>query len=82
MSGNWNWQGLAEGRMEFSYLIDKISEFCKLTKFAYIKKIKEDGKTKYEVKSESNPDWSGGKYDTKEEAEDRLRQVEFFKHNK
>lgn len=68
--------------MKFSFLINNIYSFAKLTKLAYIKKIQEDGKTKYEVKSESNPDWSGGKYDTKEEAEDRLRQVEFFKHNK
>jgi hypothetical protein len=68
--------------MQFSFLINNIYSFAKLTKFAYIKKIQEDGKIKYEVKSESNPDWSGGIYNTKEEAEDRLRQVEFFKHNK
>ncbi len=31
-----------------------------------------------------NPDssWSGGCFDTKAEAEKRLRQVEYFKHNK
>lgn len=41
--------------------------------------IKEE-KGKYCVKSKSNPDWSGGCYDTKEEAESRLKQVEMFKH--
>lgn len=43
---------------------------------AYIKE--EDGK--YHVKSESNSNWSGGYYDSKSEAEDRLKQVEMFKH--
>jgi hypothetical protein len=42
----------------------------------YIKKEK----GKYCVKSESNSDWSGGCYDTKSEAEDRLGEVEYFKH--
>ena len=37
----------------------------------------EDGK--YCVKSEKGGTWSGGCYDTKEKAEERLRQVEFFK---
>ena len=36
----------------------------------------------YCVKSPDNPDWSGGCYPSKEKAEERLRQVEFFKHNK
>ncbi|HKZ42214.1 MAG TPA: hypothetical protein VJ044_14720, partial [Candidatus Hodarchaeales archaeon] len=40
--------------------------------------VKEKGK--YCVKSPKNPDWSGGCYDTKEEAEDRLDEVEMFKH--
>jgi hypothetical protein len=35
---------------------------------------------KFCVKSPSNPDWSGGCYDTKKEAEDRLKQVEMMKH--
>lgn len=43
---------------------------------AYIKK---HGPGKYEVKSEKNPDWSGGTYKTKAEAEARLQQVEMFK---
>ena len=34
----------------------------------------------YCVHSESNPDWNGGCYPSKEKAEERLRQVEFFKH--
>lgn len=37
-------------------------------------------KGKYCVRSPSNPDWSGGCYDTKEEAGRRLREVEYFKH--
>jgi hypothetical protein len=37
----------------------------------------EDGQ--YCVRSPDNPDWNGGCYDTKGEAEDRLKQVEFFK---
>jgi len=45
---------------------------------SYIKKIK----GKYCVKSEHNPDWSGGCYDTKAEAEERLKQVEAIKHAK
>ena len=42
----------------------------------YIKK-EPDG---YCVHSESNPDWNGGCYPSKEKAEERLRQVEYFKH--
>jgi hypothetical protein len=34
----------------------------------------------YCVKSEKNPDWSGGCAPTKGEAKKRLKQVEFFKH--
>jgi len=37
----------------------------------------EDGK--YCVRSPNNPNWNGGCYDTKGEAEDRLKEVEFFK---
>ena len=36
-------------------------------------------KGQYCVKSPNNPDWNGGCYDSKEEAEKRLQQVEFFK---
>ena len=45
----------------------------------YAAYIKEEG-GKYCVKSESNTDWSGGCYDSKGEAEKRLKQVEMFKH--
>lgn len=37
---------------------------------------------KYCVHSPKNPDWNGGCYDTKGEAEKRLEQVEYFKHEK
>ena len=43
---------------------------------AYIKK---HGPHKYEVKSKNNPEWSGGTYKTRAEAEERLQQVEMFK---
>jgi len=45
---------------------------------AYIKKEK----GKWCVKSKNNPDWSGGCYDTKKEAEERLKQVEAAKYAK
>lgn len=34
------------------------------------------------MRSEKNPSWNGGCYDTKTEAEERLKQVEKFKHMK
>lgn len=36
----------------------------------------------YEVKSEKTGKNLGGPYKTKKDAEKRLRQVEYFKHNK
>ena len=45
----------------------------------YIKHEKGKG---YCVKSEKNSDWSGGCYPSKGKAEDRLKQVEQFKHMK
>lgn len=39
---------------------------------------KENGK--YCVRSPDNPSWNGGCYDSKDAAEKRLKQVEFFKH--
>lgn len=39
-------------------------------------------KGKYCVLSPDNPDWSAGCYEDREEAEKRLKQVEFFKHIK
>ncbi|MGW8177888.1 MAG: DUF5661 family protein, partial [bacterium] len=41
--------------------------------------IKEEG-GKYCVKSKGNPKWSGGCYDSKEKAKERLGRVEMFKH--
>lgn len=38
-------------------------------------------KGEYCVRSPNNPDWNGGCYDTKGEAEDRLKAVEYFKHH-
>lgn len=38
-------------------------------------------KGKYCVRSPNNPDWNGGCYDTKGEAEKRLSEVEYFKHH-
>jgi len=46
---------------------------------SYVKKEKGKG---YCVKSEHNPDWSGGCYPSKEEANKRLEQVEAAKHAK
>lgn len=46
---------------------------------SYVKKVPGKG---YCVKSKGNPDWSGGCYPTKAEAEKRLNQVEMFKHMK
>lgn len=37
-------------------------------------------KGEYCVRSPNNPDWNGGCYPSKEKAEERLRQVEYFKH--
>lgn len=62
--------------------LSNIAEISKtaLKKEAKVVEVQRDGKTKYEVQSESNKDWSGGIFDTREEAEKRLRQVEYFKH--
>lgn len=45
---------------------------------AYVDKV--DGG--YEVKSKKNPKWSGGTYKSKSKAEERLGEVEMFKHMK
>jgi hypothetical protein len=37
-------------------------------------------KGEYCVRSPNNPNWNGGCYHSKEKAEERLRQVEYFKH--
>jgi hypothetical protein len=36
-------------------------------------------KGEYCVRSPNNPDWNGGCYPSKDKAEDRLKQVEYFK---
>lgn len=65
------------------YLKYELIEHAKSTKISgvksvgYVKKIPGKG---YCVKSKKNPDWNGGCYKTKAEAEKRLRQIEFFKH--
>jgi len=41
--------------------------------------IRKEG-DKWCVRSPDNPDWNGGCYKSKEKAQKRLRQVEFFKH--
>lgn len=41
---------------------------------------KTPGKEEYCVKSPKNPDWNGGCYKSKEKAKNRLKQVEYFKH--
>ncbi len=46
------------------------------------KVVKSPEKDEWCVKSENNPDWSGGCYDSKKKAEKRLQQVEYFKHSK
>jgi hypothetical protein len=67
---------------ELTELIVMISKFAELDKIGYIKQVTIDGKKKYEVKSEKNPDWSGGIYDTRAAAKKRLAEVEMFKHMK
>jgi hypothetical protein len=47
-----------------------------------IKKVEGGYKVGYKVLSENGRKNLGGPYKTKKEAEKRLRQVEFFKHNK
>lgn len=45
-------------------------------RIAYIEKL---GPKKYKVRSENNPKWSGGTYDSRVKAEKRLQQIEMFK---
>jgi hypothetical protein len=55
---------------------DKVSSSSRIARI-----VKEDGE--YCVKSEDpNSTWSGGCYKSEEKAKARLKQVEFFKHNK
>jgi hypothetical protein len=73
-------RGLKSTSDDLTSLLLLISKFAEMQKKSYIKEIKENGKTKYEVKSEKNPNWSGGTYSSKEKAEERLKEVEMFKH--
>jgi hypothetical protein len=50
------------------------------SRVSYVKKTPD--KEEWCVKSESNPDWSGGCYPSKTQAEGRLSQVEMFKNMK
>lgn len=54
------------------------TNYSKAASIKNAKIVHEDGK--WCVKSETNPEWRGGCYDTKEEAAERLKQVEMFKH--
>lgn len=63
-------------------ILETICKIAEMSKVAYIKKIKQNGKTKYQVKSKKNPEWNGGIFSNKEEAEKRLSEVEMFKHMK
>ena len=67
---------------EITDTLNYIIRIAEINKKSYIKTVKEDGKTKYEVKSKKNPDWNGGTYSTKEEAEKRLAEIEMLKHLK
>lgn len=67
---------------ELTSLVAMLSKFNEIKKEAYIKNVQVDGKDKFEVKSPKNPNWSGGTYNTKEEAKDRLKEVEMLKHMK
>ncbi len=67
---------------DINSVLEMICKIAELSKEAYVKKVKQKGKTKYQVKSEKNPNWNGGIYDSKEGAEKRLAEVEMFKHMK
>lgn len=60
-------------------LASKKASSLDIFKEAVIRKEKGKG---YCVKSPNNPDWNGGCYPSKGEAEERLEQVEYFKKNK
>ena len=63
-------------------ILKRLEKLAVISKEGYIKRKKEKGKVKYEVKSEKNPDWSGGTYSSLEKAKERLKEVEMFKHMK
>lgn len=67
---------------DLTSLMVLLSKFAEVNKEAYIQKVQIKGKTKYKVRSPNNKDWSGGVYNTREEAEKRLKEIEMFKHMK
>ena len=67
---------------ELTGIIDLLTKFAEINKEAYIQPIKSDGKTKYKVRSEKNPNWNGGTYSSRAAAKKRLAEVEMFKHIK
>jgi hypothetical protein len=62
--------------MDLDKILRIASAIADTIRTSYIKKL---GPKKYEVRSEKNPNWSGGTYDTRAKAEKRLQQVEMFK---
>lgn len=70
--------------MNFLVKVAEINEeaVAEISKEAYISTSKSDGKTKYTVRSEKNPNWRGGTYSSRAAAEKRLAEVEMFKHMK
>lgn len=67
---------------ELTSILDLLTKIAEVNKEAYIQSTKQDGKTKYKVKSEKNPNWNGGIYSSRSAAEKRLAEVEMFKHMK
>jgi len=75
-------RGLYDEAEDITSVLNLLTKYAEISKSAYIKPIKMNGKTKYKVKSEKNDNWNGGTYSTKEEAKERLAEVEMFKHMK
>lgn len=67
---------------ELTNILNFITKVAEINKEAYIQQTKSKGKTKYVVRSEKNPNWHGGTYSSRSEAEKRLAEVEMFKHMK
>ena len=75
-------RGLHKEADEITDVLDLLSKIAEVNKEAYIQPTKEKGKTKYKVKSEKNPNWSGGVFSSPAAAKKRLAEVEMFKHMK
>lgn len=67
---------------ELTDILNFVVKIAEINKNAYVQSVKSDGKTKYVVRSEKNPDWKGGTYSSRVAAEKRLAEVEMFKHMK